>query len=52
MIERHCFTTAFLFFLEQDFLLEWHFPIAAKIFDLKKQNTNEQNSLLHTHQTK
>ena len=49
------FDNDFFFFLEQDFLLliERHFPIAAKISDLKKQNTNfEQNSLRHTNQTK
>ena len=48
------FYNGFLFFfLEQDFFLERHFPIAAKISDLKKQNTNfEQNSLRHTNQTK
>ena len=54
MIERHSFTKAFcFFFLEQDIFLERHFPIAAKISDSKKQDTNfEQNCLRYTNQTK
>ena len=43
------FYNGFLFFfLEQDFVLERHFPIAAKTSDSKKQNINfEQKYIKH-----